>query len=51
MLDPRRELEEPEPDELGEEELGWDADAWEEENLEELDEERSGLGARVEKIA
>jgi len=46
MLDPRRELgepEEPEPDELGEEELSLDADAWDEEDLEGLDEEQSGL--------
>jgi len=43
MLDPRRELEEPEPDEFGEEELGLDPDAWDEEDLEGLDEEQSGL--------
>ena len=46
MLDPRRELgevEEPEPDEFGEEELGLDADAWDEEDLEGLDEEQAGL--------
>ena len=43
MLDPRRELEEPEPDEFGEEELDLDADAWDEEDLEGLDEEQSGL--------
>jgi hypothetical protein len=39
MLDPRRELgelEESEPDEFGEEELGVDADAWDEEDLEGL---------------
>jgi hypothetical protein len=45
MLDPRRELEEPEPDEFGEEELDLDADAWDEEDLEGLDEEQSGLNA------
>jgi hypothetical protein len=45
MVDPRRELEEPEPDELGEEELDLDADAWDEEGLEGLDEEQSGLNA------
>ena len=48
MLDPRRELgevEEPEPDEFGEEELGLDADAWDEEDLEGLDEEQPGLPA------
>jgi hypothetical protein len=46
MLDPRRELgelEEPEPDQFGEKELGLDVDAWDEEDLEELDEEQSGL--------
>ena len=46
MLDPRRELgelEESEPDEFGEEELSLDADAWDEEDLEGLDEEQAGL--------
>jgi hypothetical protein len=58
MPDPRRELEEQEPDEweqepeeFGEEELGLDSDAWEEEDLEGLDEEQSDLGARAEGIA
>jgi hypothetical protein len=50
MPDPQRELEEQEPDELSEEELGWDADAWEEEDLEGLDEEQSGLDARVKRM-
>ena len=45
MLDPRRELEEPEPDEFAEEELDLDADAWDEEDLEGLDEEQPGLPA------
>jgi hypothetical protein len=43
MLDPRRGPEEQEPEEFGEEELDWDADAWEEEELEGLDEELEGL--------
>ena len=51
MPDPQREPEEHEPNELGEEELGGDADAWEEEDLEGLDEEPSDLDARAQRIA
>jgi hypothetical protein len=51
MLDRRRGPEEQEPGEFGEEELSWDADAWEEEDLEELDEEQSDLDARASRIA
>ena len=51
MLDPRRGPEEQEPEEFGEEELDWDADAWKEEELEGLDEEQSDLDARASRIA
>ena len=52
MPDPQREPEEHEPNELGEEELGGDADAWvEEEDLDGLDEEPPDLNARAERIA
>jgi hypothetical protein len=58
MPDPRRELDEQEPDEweqepeeFGEEELSLDSDAWEEEDLEGLDEEQSDLDARAEGVA
>jgi hypothetical protein len=51
MPDPRRELEEQEPDDFGEEELGLDADAWDDEDLEGLDEEQPDLDARAERIA
>jgi hypothetical protein len=37
MPDPPPELEKQEPQEFGEEEPGWDGDAWEEEDLEGLD--------------
>ena len=49
MPDPRRELEEQEPEEFGEgeEELGLDSDAWEEEDLEGLDVEQWDLDARA----
>jgi hypothetical protein len=48
MPDPRRELEEQEPEEFGEEELGLDSDPWEAEELEGLDEEQSDLDARAD---
>jgi hypothetical protein len=51
MLDPRLGPEEQEPEEFGEEELDWDADAWEEEELEGLDEEQSDLDARAQRLA
>ena len=51
MPGPRRERDEEEPNEFGEEELGGDADAWEEEDLDGLDEEPSDLDARAERIA
>jgi hypothetical protein len=53
MPDPRRELEDQEPGEFseGEEELGLDSDAWEEQDLEGLDEEQLDLDARAVGIA
>jgi hypothetical protein len=51
MLDPRRGPEEQEPEEFGEDELGGDADGWEEEELEGLDEEPSDPDARAERLA
>jgi len=51
MLDPRRGPEEQEPEEFGEDELDLDADGWEEEDLEGLDEEQSDPDARAEKLA
>jgi len=51
MPDPWLELEEQEPNEFDEEELGGDTDAWEEEDLEGLDEEPSDLDARAQRIA
>jgi len=52
MLDARRGPEEQEPEEfVGEDELDLDADGWEEEDLEGLDEEQSDPDARAEKLA
>ena len=52
MLDARRGPEEQEPEEfVGEDELDLDADGWEEEDLEGLDEEPSDLDARAQRIA
>jgi hypothetical protein len=51
MPDPPREPEEQERDEFGEEELDWDADAWDEDDLEGLDQEQPDLDARAQRIA
>ena len=51
MLDARRGPEEQEPEKFGEDGLDLDADGWEEEDLEGLDEEQSDPDARAEKLA